>query len=427
MDKTKEKFLSAFAYALSGQKPPADEFSELKPNEVIEIFSLAQIHRVTPMIYDTLSGVLPAPQENEKTYRDFLAGIRRVTLSQIGAQIRATDDYLHLYDLLRRAGLHPMSVKGIVCRSIYPQPDMRVSSDEDILVPPGEFDACLRIVTDCGLMRDGEEDNAERHVLPFFSPKSGLHIELHRSLFSPDSRAYGSINAFFDPDEMLSKSVFADAYGKQVLTLNSTDHLLYLIFHAYKHFLHSGFGVRQVSDIALFARRNSDAINWNHICGSLRYVRADKFTAELFLIARKWMGIDVPSYPSALRGLETDESDLLEDLLAAGIYGRGTGDSRIHTSNITLSAVEEQRSGKGASRFSRVSAFFHAAFPSAASLSWRYKYLNRHRWLLPWAWISRICSYTVKRLRIKRRAITSDTIRIGQDRVELLKKYGIID
>lgn len=35
--------------------------------------------------------------------------------------------------------------------------------------------------------------------------------------------------------------------------MNASDHLFYLICHALKHFYHSGFGIRQVCDILLFA------------------------------------------------------------------------------------------------------------------------------------------------------------------------------
>ena len=36
--------------------------------------------------------------------------------------------------------------------------------------------------------------------------------------------------------------------------------ILYLLLHAFKHFLHSGFGIRQVSDIILFSEKYRDQI-----------------------------------------------------------------------------------------------------------------------------------------------------------------------
>ena len=53
-----------------------------------------------------------------------------------------------------------------------------------------------------------------------------------------------------------------------------TDHLLYLILHALKHFLYSGFGIRQVCDIALFSERYRDEIDWSRVKTELQSVSA---------------------------------------------------------------------------------------------------------------------------------------------------------
>ena len=99
---------------------------------------------------------------------------------------------------------------------------------------------------------DMSEEELERiYEVPYGKKGSLIYIELHKSLFPPESDAYGDLNRFFE-------NVYTDAIeikidNTDIRTMGYTDHLFYLICHAFKHFLHSGFGIRQVCDIILFA------------------------------------------------------------------------------------------------------------------------------------------------------------------------------
>ncbi len=44
-----------------------------------------------------------------------------------------------LFDKMRQNGLTPLIVKGIVCRDLYPNPDLRTSNDEDLYIPRDQF------------------------------------------------------------------------------------------------------------------------------------------------------------------------------------------------------------------------------------------------------------------------------------------------
>lgn len=418
MDRTGELFCEMLSEAVHGQKPlPRTDLSD---GELSALYGLAQIHRVTPLLYEALAAALPAGNAD---LASFTASLRRSVRAGVAAQIRVSDDYLRLLAFLTAHGLHPMSVKGIVCRGLYPNPDLRVSADEDILVVPRELDACRALAEEYGMVSaDPAGEGGEQHVFTYILPASGLHIEIHRALFSPSSKVYGEFNRFFEPERMLSAAVRVPVYGTEILSLCHTDHLLYLILHAFKHFMHSGFGLRQVCDIALYAARYGAEVDWGYICRVLGELRAEKFVAVVFRIGRERLGIDVPTYPETLRSVETDEDPLLDDLLQSGIYG-GAGAARLHSSNITLTAIRENRSGKKST--SGFKAWLHSVFPPAISLEWKYTYLRRHKWLLPWAWICRICGFVFRRRSEKGSA--GETLRIGQERVELMRKYGIID
>ena len=206
-----------------------------------------------------------------------------------------------------------------------------------------------------------------------------------------------------------------------IRTMGYTDHLFYLICHSFKHFLHSGFGIRQVCDIILFANEYGDAIDWEKVLRQCREIHADLFAAALFAIGEKYLTFDPEKahYPKVWQGICVDETDMLMDLLDSGIYGNANM-SRKHSSNMTLDAVAADKNGKKAGN-----TVLKSLFPSAKKLEGRYPYLKKHPILLPIAWTDRILKYRKETVAGGDNA-AADSVKIGNQRIELMKKYGII-
>ena len=213
--------------------------------------------------------------------------------------------------------------------------------------------------------------------LPYRKEGSPLYIELHKQLFAPGSEAYGHMNRFFE--RVHERAVTMDIQGHRVYTMDPTDHLFYLLCHALKHFLHSGFGIRQVCDISLFANAYGDRVDWLEILENCKAIRAEKFAAAVFRIGSNHLVFDPEkaACPSVWAEIEVDELPMLTDLLSGGLYGDSSM-SRKHSSSITLDAVAAQKTG-GKTK----NAWISSVFPSAAKLEGRYSYLKKHPHLLP--------------------------------------------
>ena len=145
-----------------------------------------------------------------------------------------------------------LTVKGIICRELYPKPDYRISGDEDILVDKTQFEKCHKALLEFGMkpVKKGINIGTEYEV-SYMKPGSPLYIEVHKSLFPPESEVYGDFNRFFMRSAENPARILAE--GTEILSLDYTEHLFYLTCHAYKHFLHSGFGIRQVCDIIMYS------------------------------------------------------------------------------------------------------------------------------------------------------------------------------
>ena len=105
-------------------------------------------------------------------------------------------------------------------------------------------------------------------------------------------------------------------------------------------------------------------------------------------------------------------------MLSGGLYGVEDL-NRAHSSTLTLEAVAAQKRGR------RRKGALGSVFLPRRSLEGRYKYLKRFPVLLPAAWIQRAWNYLTER---RAGSVSpSETLKIGRERIALLKEYGIID
>ena len=65
-------------------------------------------------------------------------------------------------------------------------------------------------------------------------------------------------------------------------------------------------------------------------------------------------------------------------------------------------------------------------FPGLGSMKAKFSYLEKYPFLLPVAWVQRILKYS-KESKNSEGNKASESIKIGNQRVELLKEYGIIE
>ena len=411
MDTTRKAFLEILRAAMKGEKASPDR--ELQPEEWQQLFGLAEIHHILPLIYEAVFDLpgMPAP------LREAVKGQAR---TQVIRQTLRTSEFLELYRQLEAAGVRPLVVKGLICRNLYPKPDQRPSGDEDILIEPARFDLCCRVLTDYGLKTSQTpEEQARAYEIPYRGEGSALYIELHKQLFPPESRAYGALNGFFA--DVFSRTAEEKIQGQTVYTLCPSDHLFYLICHAFKHFLHSGFGIRQVCDIVLYANRYGHQVDWTALLENCRAIRAEKFAGAIFRIGREHLTFDpeLAAFPECWRQIPVDPNPMLEDLLAGGLYGDASL-SRKHSSNITLDAVAAEKQGRAGK-----SALMASLFPGPDKLEGRYPYLKKHPWLVPAAWCSRLLRYAGE-TRTARDSSAAEALKIGNDRVALMKYYDIL-
>ena len=395
---TETQFLHIAKAAISGGDLPAEKV------DWPAIFTLANQQKLLPILFEAARAT-PAAGENAALF----AVTKQQVIRQVLNQTVRSAEFADLYHKLRAAGLHPIVVKGQLCSRLYPLKDHRISADDDLLIPDGEFMACHEQLLTNGLTTDTPTDElATADEVSYTKDGSPLYIELHRHLFDSAEDAHDELNHFFtdiNPVEM-------DGF----LAMPPHEHLLYLILHAYKHFVRSGIGARQFCDIGLWAREYHAEIDWRRLHDQCVSVHAATFAAAAFRIARDYLGIDF-DLPMP-RDASIDVEPLLHDTLCGGVYGSNDL-TRLHSSTVTLNAVKASRTGEK-------SGVLRTVFPKRAYLERRYPYLKKRPYLLPVAWVQRLAHYA-KEKQSGADSSASGSIKLARERIELMKRYGVMD
>lgn len=360
------------------------------------LYELSKRHKLSPLVYNQVY--------NDPSLKEPLKSIwqQEAFMTHVAQTIK-TDVFLHVYQKLQEKDIQALVFKGIIMRNLYVEPDNRPSGDEDVLVQEKDFEKAKQIILDCGLTIFSESAT----VTTFEDKETELHIELHRSLFSGNFEIKQYQDHF---NHLFDDPVVHQIQDVSVLSFNHDLHMLFLLMHYIKHFLHGGVGIRQLVDIVMYAEKFGKEIDWQFIYETLEKENVLYFTYNLFMLAHDLLDFDFNCIVLPKQKMEADYETLLEDIMDAGIYGKSTAERKL-SSSLTSQAM---RNGKPN--------VLRSIFPTSKQMKIRNPYLNKYPFLLPVAYIERCFKY------LSKHQISDgiEIVKIGNERTELLKKYRLI-
>ncbi|MBQ7133532.1 MAG: nucleotidyltransferase family protein [Ruminococcus sp.] len=380
-----------------------DVKSPISLSEYGELLNLAEKHKLLPLVFDKLYDTYPY----DKNGLDIVKNRVKFLLYR---QVMKTEQIVRLYQDFSANNILPMIFKGIVCSFVYPKPDLRISSDEDILVSDGDFQTCVKVLNDNGFLPDDTVNNCEDHLT--FRNDQQLNVELHKKLFVRDESFYKGYNDLFS--NVYDNGVFININSVDIRTFNYTENLLYLILHSLKHFIERGVGIRQFCDIILFADKYETYIDWDKLYSGCVSLNAQYYAAAIFKIGKNYLGKDIEIFHSNKNWskIETDETLLLDDVLSGGIYGK-VSDSQTLSGVFSLSMLKNDNNG-----------ILKMIFCSSKNLNEKYAYAKRCPILLPIAWVHRFFFSMTGKDRQKAHVVI-ESMRIGKRRSKLFDIYKI--
>ena len=414
---TETAFLAVIRAFLTEEKAVPAEIEGLTEKQWNHLFVLASRHSLPAAVYDVV-GKTPAFLQLSAEIR---GQIKMQAMQSVMQQVSRTALFLADEKELEKTGVQPLVMKGIVCRSLYAKPDLRPSGDEDLLIQANDFAAVDAYFVKKGFVRDKEwagSGDAIPEEMGYIHPQTGAFYEIHTSMFSRNSFAYGYLNqAFSNVFEHPSR---IEVQGQTIYTLEETRHLFYLLCHSFKHFLHGGVGIRQICDMVQMIRAYGSKIDWKLFWRLCEQYHMACFCINLLDIGERYLGFSYEASGAVrcTKKIRPDSEALLTDILDAGAFGKSSA-GRIHSANITLYAAEtganERKTGTGG--------VWKSLFPESSYIRNTYPYAAKHPCLIPAAYAQRIFKWIWEQ---KSRNEKKSSIEVGMERVALLKKYDMI-
>lgn len=157
-------------------------------------------------------------------------------------------------DILTQNNIPHIFLKGYELQNLYPDPNLRMLGDIDLLVENDYFEQAKNILSINGFIFDME---CEHHI---GYKKDGIEIELH--------------NKLFDKEEC-SSELFDNTFNNiSIKNFDNTFTLLYIIAHYAKH-IKRGAGLRPIIDIYLLIKNN--IINLDIVSNKLKELNLMQF------------------------------------------------------------------------------------------------------------------------------------------------------
>ncbi len=234
------------------------------------VYKYSVAHSITPLVYDGIKkiGIQLPLDVNEKFSKDFKKYI---------AQYIMQDEQLSiLTDVFEQRGIRNMPLKGSVLRKMYPAPELRTSSDIDILYDEENENTVAKIFADMGYSVGEVAAKDISYILPPF-----INVEMHRTLMGDHPELEGD---------------FADVWDRVTLVegmkynymMSNEDFYIYMVSHAAKHYLMGGIGIRFVSDIFVFNKYIGSDIDVNAVDKRLTEMGIKVFNDKIVALAEHW-------------------------------------------------------------------------------------------------------------------------------------------
>ncbi len=369
--------------------------------------AISRRHNLFPLFHEAACHF--PDYRNRSNYEDNI----NCVMSMIGQQIKKTEIFLNLYRAFLKEDLHPIVMKGLICRQLYGKnAEKRPSGDEDILVRKEDFYKVKAVMEAHGYVCSKPDVTPAQleqlQDVGFYEDNIGFLIEVHTNIMGHTNEMRTKMGSCFE-------NVFENARtvvirDVPITTMSHTEHFLFLVLHAFKHFSLSGVGVRQMLDILLYQRAYEKEIDWKIVKSALEQNHAIEYFGDLQSIGAEYLGFELQNQFAVC-----DPKGLLEDMMEVGVFGKQE-DADMLAARINLNVMEH---GKN-----RAFAWIRMGFPPVRYMINEAPYLEEKPWLLPVEWVKRWGRF-FKRAKKHGRGLMLDSVKKSRKRMELLKKYGL--
>ena len=263
-----------------------------------------------------------------------------------------------VYELFQEHGIEYMPVKGAVLKPLYPQAELRVMGDADILIRQEQYPKIRELLLSLGMRQDIESDHE------YIWCSNNLKLELHKRLIPSYNKDY---YAYYGTGWKLARrSGNSSAYS-----LSPEDHFIYLLVHFAKHYRDGSISAKNICDFWVYRKAFPD-MDENYICTELEKLKLLAFYRHILELLDTWF-----EGAPATKAVEI----LTETAFRGGI------ETQLEANQI-VSVIKLRKEAVSLSG-SKYRVFWRKVFPPVSAIAHRYPVLLKAPALLPVIWVVR--------------------------------------
>ncbi len=324
-----------------------------------------------------------------------------------GQNLRA---HVLLHDLLSKAGIPYVILKGAASGAYYPRPVLRSYGDVDFLVREEDISRSDALLIDNGFRsRPGHDEH------PFHQSyaKQKKPYELHWGVGGVPSDERGDpLRAFFS--DLIDSAVPMTGEAGTFMAPTPRHHAVILLLHTANHLRYSGIGFRHICDWAVFLHKEKELLA-EMAQTTLPGLGLRRFAQILTALCASCFSLELPEWAFGTDPLQVKE--LLEDIMTSGNFGwkeeGSTGIARNY-------AERARREGKGKAWifFRMLNDSAKASVPIAEDIPA----------LLPVGWVAASGKYVGRLLTGKRNVSKSmQTMQDAERRKDMFSSWGLFE
>lgn len=309
-------------------------------------------------------------------------------VAQAYHSLQVTWQHLQVHELMEKAGIPYVILKGCASAAYYLAPLERTMGDVDFLVRPQDFERAGKV-----LEAEGFVPWEEEHICHVVYRKERAHLEMH---FEPAGVPHGRPGELVREylKDIMEKGREIELEGGKLCIPSPFHHGLVLLLHTSHHLVGEGIGLRHLCDWAVFAASLSDQEFRALFEEKLKAIGMWRFAQLLTQVCIRYLGMPERRWPGKA-GKEDREltQALIRDVFAGGNFG--TKDKKRWHESYLIST----RGKDGVKEMSLVRQFFlsmneivYTHIPAA------------RRWpvIIPFGWLIYGCRYMIRMLKGQR-------------------------
>lgn len=225
-----------------------------------------------------------------------------------------------LVAFLKQYGISGVLLKGQGVARYYRLPQMRQSGDIDFYVGNKAYKKTVGLCKEKLLANKDDWDEIEQH---FGFDLNGVRIELHRiatRVYSPIKNK--RLQAWIEEQLEHSPSRRTLAIGDTGVTLPSYDFdAIFIFYHAWRHFIMGGIGLRQMSDWAMIFHSHAADIDAERLKENIARFGMTKGWKLFACIAVNHLGVAPEKIPLYDPAYSEKSERVLEEIITGGNFG----------------------------------------------------------------------------------------------------------